>query len=124
VSENLPAGGWLSNAEDLVRFVIAFDSGKLVKPATREQMLAHPALIDGTPAPNPFGDARYYYGLGIMVGPVDAHPAWFHTGGQSGASALLFWFPESRVAVAMLTNRDGAAIRESLARKVGEIAGR
>jgi CubicO group peptidase (beta-lactamase class C family) len=124
VSENLPAGGWLSNAEDLVRFVIAFESGRLVKPATREQMLAHPALIDGTSAPNPFGDVRYYYGLGIMVGPADAHPAWFHTGGQSGASALLFWFPESRVAVAMLTNRDGAAIRESLARKVGEIAGR
>jgi serine beta-lactamase-like protein LACTB, mitochondrial len=122
VSENLPAGGWLSTAEDLVRFVVAFESDKLVKPATREQMLAHPKLIDGTPAPNPFGDPRYYYGLGIMVGPDDAPPAWFHTGGQSGASALLFWFPDTHVAVALLTNRDGSAIRESLARKVGEIA--
>jgi hypothetical protein len=35
---------------------------------------------------------------------------------------LLFWFPDSRVAVALLTNRDGSAIRESLARKIGEIA--
>jgi CubicO group peptidase (beta-lactamase class C family) len=122
VSENLPAGGWLSNAEDLVRFAVAFVSGKLVKPATRDQMLAHPRLIDGTPTPNPFGDPRYYYGLGIMVGPEDARPAWFHTGGQSGASALLFWFPDTKIAVALLTNRDGAAIRESLARKVGEIA--
>jgi CubicO group peptidase (beta-lactamase class C family) len=122
VSENLPAGGWLSTADDLARFALAFQSGKLVKLVTRDQMLEHPKLIDGALAPNPFGDSRYYYGIGIMVGPVDARPAWFHTGGQSGASALLFWFPDSNVAVALLTNRDGSAIRESLARKIGEIA--
>jgi len=124
VSENLPAGGWLSTSEDLVRFVLAFESGKLVKPATRDQMLARPKLLDGAPAPNPFGNPKYYYGIGIMVGPVDDRPAWFHTGGQSGASALLYWFPDSEVAVALLTNRDGSAIREPLARKIEEIAGR
>lgn len=122
VSENLPAGGWLSTAEDLVRFVVAFEAGKLVKPATRDQMLEHPKLADGTLAPNPFGNPKYYYGTGIMVGPIDTQPAWFHTGGQSGASALLFWFPDSRVAVALLTNRDGSAIREPLARKIADIA--
>lgn len=124
VSENLPAGGWLSNAEDLVRFAVAFQSGKLVKQTTRDEMVERPKLIDGTPAPNPFGNVKYYYGIGIMVGPVDVRPAWFHTGGQSGASALLFWFPDSNVAVALLTNRDGSAIRESLARKIGDIAAR
>jgi CubicO group peptidase (beta-lactamase class C family) len=124
VSENLPAGGWLSTATDLVRFAVAFQSGKLVKAATRDTMVAHPTLADGTPTPNPFGDPRYYYGLGIMVGPAGGQAALFHTGGQSGASALLFWFPEQRVAVALLTNRDGSAIRESLARRIGEVAGR
>lgn len=122
VSENLPAGGWLSNAEDLVRFAVAFQSDKIVKQTTRDEMLERPRLIDGTPAPNPFGDPKYFYGIGVMVGPVDARPAWFHTGGQSGVSALLFWFPDSNVAVALLTNRDGSAIRESLARKIAEIA--
>jgi serine beta-lactamase-like protein LACTB len=124
VSENLPAGGWLSNAEDLVRFAVAFQSGALVKQTTRDAMVARPTLIDGKPAPNPFGNPKYYYAIGVMVGPMDAQPAWFHTGGQSGASALLFWFPDSDVAVALLTNRDGSAIRESLARKIGEIAAR
>lgn len=124
VSENLPAGGWLSNAEDMVRFALAFQSGTLVKQTTRDEMIARPRLIDGTPAPNPFGNPKYYYGMGIMVGPIDASPAWFHTGGQSGASALLFWFSDSNVAVALMTNRDGSAIRESLARKIGEIAAR
>lgn len=124
VSENLPAGGWLSNAEDLVRFAMMFQSARLVKQAALEEMVERPALSDGTPAPNPFGDPNYYYGFGIMIGPVNARPAWFHTGGQSGASALLFWFPDSKIAVALLANRDGSAIRESLARKIGEIAAR
>jgi serine beta-lactamase-like protein LACTB, mitochondrial len=122
VSENLPAGGWLATAEDLARFTLAFHSGKLVKQATRDHMIERPKLIDGTPAPNPFGDPNYYYGIGIMVGPADGRSAWFHTGGQSGASALLFWFPDSSIAVALLTNRDGSAIRESLARRIAEIA--
>ena len=124
VSENLPAGGWLSTSEDFVRFAMAFASDKLVKHATREQMVMRPKLLDGTPAPNPFGNPKYYYGIGIMVGPVDGRPAWFHTGGQSGASALLYWFPDSEVGVALMTNRDGSAIREPLARKIEEIASR
>jgi serine beta-lactamase-like protein LACTB len=124
VSENVPAGGFLATAEDLARFALAFQSGKLVKPATRDQMVERPKLIDGTPAPNPSGNPKYYYGIGIMTGPIDAKPAWFHTGGQSGASTLLFWFPDSKVAVALMTNRDGAAIREGLARRIGEIAAR
>jgi len=122
VSENLPAGGYLATASDLVRFVLAFDSGKLVREKTRDLMLAHPKLLDGTSAPNPFGTPGYYYGMGIMVDPGAAQPAWFHTGGQSGASALLFWLPKSGIAVALMTNIDGSAIRENLARKIGSIA--
>lgn len=122
VSENLPAGGYLATASDLVRFVLAFEAGKLVKPDTRDLMLAHPKLVDGSPAPNPFGTPGYYYGMGIMVDPAAPQPAWFHTGGQSGASALMFWFPKSRIAVALTTNIDGSAVRENLARKIEAIA--
>jgi serine beta-lactamase-like protein LACTB, mitochondrial len=122
VSENLPAGGYVSTAEDLVRFAMAFSEGKLVSAATRERMLEHPKLADGTPASNPFGTPGYFYGFGIMVDPGRAQPAWFHTGGQSGASALLFYFPKDNVAVAVMCNMGGAAVRESLARKIGEIA--
>lgn len=123
VSENLPAGGYLSTADDLVRFVLAFQSGKLVKTSTRDLMLEHPKLADGTPAPNPFGTPGYYYGMGIMVDPGEAQPAWFHTGGQAGASTLLFYFPKTGIAVALMTNIDGSAIREGLARKIATIAG-
>jgi serine beta-lactamase-like protein LACTB, mitochondrial len=124
VSENLPAGGYLATAEDLVRFVLAFRSGKLVSLKTRDRMVERPKLLDGSPAPNPMGDSQYYYGMGIMVDPGDAQPAWFHTGGQSGASTLLFLFPRDNVVVAVMSNMDHAAVREPLARKIGEIAAR
>jgi hypothetical protein len=44
------------------------------------------------------------------------------TGGQSGATALLYWYPHSQVAVALMTNLDGRAIDESFARKIASVA--
>ena len=124
VSENLPAGGWLTTSADLAKFAVAFANGKLVKPATRDQMVRRPTLNDGTPAPNPMGSPEYYYGIGVMVGPLSGKTAWFHTGGQSGATALLYWYPQSRTAVALMTNLDGRAITEELARKIADVAER
>jgi CubicO group peptidase (beta-lactamase class C family) len=124
VSENLPAGGYLSTAEDLVRFAVAFNTGLLVEPTTRERMIDRPKLADGTPAPNPMSTPSYHYGMGVMVDPSSEQPAQFHTGGQSGATALLFYFPDDDVTVALMTNIGGGAIREALARRIAEIAAR
>jgi CubicO group peptidase (beta-lactamase class C family) len=121
VSENLPAGGYLATAEDLVRFAAAFAGAKVVSLPTRNLMVERPRLVGGAPVPD-FGGEGRYYAMGIMVDPGAEQPALFHTGGQSGASALLFWFPNDGVAVALLTNIDGSAIREPLARKIGRIA--
>jgi serine beta-lactamase-like protein LACTB len=124
VSENLPAGGWLATSEDLAKFAEAFARGDLVKATTRDLMVQRPVLKDGAPAPNPLSDTNYYYGLGVMIGPLDGTPAWFHTGGQSGTTALLYWYPDRKVAVALMTNLDGRAIGETLARRIAEIASR
>ena len=122
VSDNLPAGGYLSTASDLVRFVLAFQSGRLVKASTRDLMLQHPKLADGSPTPNPFDPPSDYYGMGIIVDPGEAQPAWYHVGGQSGTSTLMCYFPKTGIAVALMTNVDGFAIKEGLARKVETIA--
>ena len=124
VSENLPAGGWLATTEDLAKFAVAFAQSRLVETATRDQMLQRPSLKDGVPAPNPMGSPDYFYGIGVMVGPLTGKTAWFHTGGQSGATALLYWYPESQVAVALMTNLDGRAINEELARRIADVASR
>jgi CubicO group peptidase (beta-lactamase class C family) len=122
VSDNVPAGGYLATAEDMARFALAFRAGKLVSMQTRDLMVERPKLKDGTLAPNPAGDPPYYYGLGIMIAPGEEQPAWFHTGGQSGTTTLLFYFPKSDVVVSLMTNMDGGAIRESVAREIGAIA--
>jgi CubicO group peptidase (beta-lactamase class C family) len=124
VSDNLPAGGYLATAEDMVRFALAFYSSKLVKQATRDRMVAQPSLLDGRPAPNPLGAPGYYYGIGVMVEPGSDQPAWFHTGGQSGTSTLLFLFPRTGTVVAIMANRDGASVREPLAREIAKVAER
>lgn len=124
VSENLPAGGWLATSEDLAKFAVAFAQAKIVRRETRDQMLKRPTLRDGTPAPNPMGSPDYYYGTGVMVGPLNGKIAWFHTGGQAGATALLYWYPDTQVAVALMTNLDGRAITEDLARKIADVAAR
>lgn len=122
VSENLPAGGYLSTAEDLVRFVIAFNAGSLVDATSRELMAEQPILEGGVPAPHPMGWQGSYYGMGVMVDDTSEQPALFHTGGQSGTTALLYYFPSDHIVVGLMTNMDSAAIREPLARRIGRVA--
>jgi CubicO group peptidase (beta-lactamase class C family) len=122
VSENLAAGGYLSPAEDLVRFAVAFNSGKLVSAKSREQMLARPRLRDGTEVKNSFG---MYYGMGIFVGSLtDGEPLLMHTGGQSGTSTELILLPRSDIAVAVMTNIDGWGGRDALAKNIAQIVGK
>jgi CubicO group peptidase (beta-lactamase class C family) len=121
VSENLPAGGYLATATDLVHFAAAFAAARLVSAESRTLMVDRPRVVGGAPAPD-FGGPGRYYAMGIMVDSSAQQPVLFHTGGQAGASALLFLFPDA-IAVVLLTNIDGSAIREPLARKIGAIAG-
>lgn len=125
VSENLPAGGHLASAEDLVRFAAAFNSGKLVKAATRDQMMARPRLLDGSPvpyAPPFFGvGATAFYGMGVFVGSMKEEPLLAHTGSQSGASTELMLAPRSDAAVAVMSNVSGWNGAHALAVQIAEV---
>ncbi|HKE96516.1 MAG TPA: serine hydrolase domain-containing protein [Povalibacter sp.] len=129
ISENLPAGGHLATAEDLVRFAAAFNSGKLVQARTRDLMIQRPKLLDGTDVPDAppyFGmGTGLYYGMGIFVGSSPAGALLLrHTGRQPGASTELLLAPERRIAVAVMTNVSGWNGADGLAKKVAEIAGK
>ena len=99
-SNKVPGGGLTSPSEDLVRFALALESGKLLKPETVQMMSTAQELRDGTPTK---------YGLGLMIYVVDGHPAVGHGGGQQGTSTQLMMFPAERVAIAVMCNRDSAA---------------
>jgi len=98
-SYKIPGGGYVSSAEDLVRFAQALLDDKLVKPATRAQMWSATAV-----------SGKESYGLGFQV--HQGGRFLIHTGGQPGTSTVLFIVPESRFALAIMANLEGAPVRE------------
>jgi N-acyl-D-amino-acid deacylase len=79
-------GGWIASATDLVRFVVALDTGRpatVLQPQTLAEMLA-------PPNPLPWEDSGIYYGLGWNVQPVGDEANWWHTGSLPGTMTFLY----------------------------------
>lgn len=126
MSQNLPAGGHLATAEDLVRFAAAFNSGKLVSAATREEMMKRPKLLDGRDVPDAppyFGmGTGLYYGMGMFVGSSSwGERLLLHTGRDPGSSTELLLAPESGIAVAVMANLSQWNGTDALAKKILDI---
>ena len=126
VSENLPGGGHLATPEDLARFAIAFNTGKLEKSTSRDLMIERPKLIDGSSVPDAppyFGMGNgLYYGMGIFVGKSSSgEQLLMHTGRDPGASTELLLAPQSGIAVAVMSNVSQWDGTDTLAKKILEI---
>lgn len=110
VSANLPAGGYLSTATDLVKFVSAYNS-ELLSEESRILMRT-PVLLEGTEiaAEKSWRDAipaEGQYGYGIMLFTKYGDGLIGHTGRQAGASAILLHDTEKNVSIAVLSNAKG-----------------
>jgi serine beta-lactamase-like protein LACTB len=106
VSDRLPAGGLVSTVDDMLRFAIAVQYGQLLQPATREQMWTLQHTADGKPLK--------FYGLGWLVGEADAQRpkrVW-NDGNQPGTRTFLYLRPTEGIAIALMTNMDGAPCEE------------
>lgn len=107
ISENLPAGGHLSTAQDLVSFALAFNGGKLVQRETIGRMVERPTL-PGHPDPG-----RYYgFGIQVKILPQSQTRLLTHGGAQSGTSTCLESLPEAGFAVAVMMNKEDASASE------------
>lgn len=100
VSENLPAGGHLSTAQDLVSFALAFDDGRLVGAHAVARMLERPEGLQGE------RNSDSYYGFGVTVRDSPQGRLLGHTGGQDGTSTCLELVPDSGFAVAVMANKN------------------
>jgi CubicO group peptidase (beta-lactamase class C family) len=98
ISDRLPGGGWLSTPSEMVGFGRAVMEHKLLD--------ARSTALMWTETTKP-GEAMRY-GLGWSVGSLAGHPVVGHGGGQAGTSTSLLLVPDSHLAVAVFTNRDGA----------------
>jgi serine beta-lactamase-like protein LACTB len=105
-------GGIISTVEDLIRFHIALDEGRLLKPDTLQQMYTPATLNDGT---------HIDYGLGWMIQTDQTGRRWiFHSGGATGGTTFLLRDPAGRLAVALMCNVQNAGNIGGLARAVAE----
>lgn len=95
LSNRFPSGGFLSTAEDLIRFGLGVTDRTFVS----EEMQALLFTSQRTSSGRPTG-----YGFGFEVGAGPFGPVAGHTGNVVGGTAFLFIHPKTRVVVAMTTN--------------------
>ncbi|HET9532194.1 MAG TPA: serine hydrolase domain-containing protein [Blastocatellia bacterium] len=113
-SIKIPGGGLVSTAEDLARFAIAMQTGRLVKKETLDQMWTRQKTRAGE---------EIGYGLGWGVDRRDGVKEVHHGGAQQRVTTFLYLMPEKGAAVAIMTNLEGVggALR-SLCRQIADIA--
>jgi serine beta-lactamase-like protein LACTB len=106
MSSKMAAGGWLSTAPDLVRFMNAWMDVHLVSQSTMQQMLTPYKLRNGT---------IDNFGLGLFIDDYHGMKAALYGGGTAQVSALIFFVPEKRLAVAGTFNLEGIPGPERIA---------
>ncbi len=111
VSENLPAGGHLATASDLVSFALAFHAHRVVSADTVLLMSRPLGERDGREADSSsWRDAipsEGKYGYGVMFFPTDDDPWLGHSGQQAGGSAIVMLAPDRNLSFAVMTNVKG-----------------
>jgi CubicO group peptidase (beta-lactamase class C family) len=110
VSENLPAGGYLSTASDMVKFALAYN-GYLVNEENRFLMSSPVAVKElNKNEEHSWRDAipsKNKYGYGLMLFSKYDDGMIGHTGRQAGGSAILVLLPARNIAIAVMTNAKG-----------------
>lgn len=102
-SDLWPAGGYLSTAEDLVRYGTAILDGSLLAPRTVETLWEIQKTADGR---------ETGYGLGWSWTTLDGHRAVGHGGRHVGCTARLLLFPDDGLVLAMLTNANSRELQD------------
>ena len=99
-STDMGAGGWISTAGDLYRFLQAYLSGKFLKPETMQlQQTANGSVADTT--------AGFRYGVALLETSFKQPALYGHNGGGRGFSVDMFFEPVSGQIVVMCANMYG-----------------
>lgn len=106
------AGALIANTEGLWRWNQALHGGRLISPASYEQM-----TTPVTPA------KAFNYGLGIGRSSLRGQPMLTHGGSIHGFVSMLNYLPQSGTTVVVLRNSDGPGFAlETVARKLAAFA--
>lgn len=95
-----PGSGLNSSVADLARFLLALDTGKILKQESLREMWSPVRLNDGS---------TYGYGLGWTVGEHNGRQVVGHEG---GGAAWIAHFPTEHLSIVVLCNLNGARADE------------
>ena len=115
-SNKIPGGGWLSTARDLVLFSRGLMNGKLLSPASVDQMWSERKTRSGESTG---------YGLGWRPAKRGKMRVVAHGGSQQGADTYLLLAPEQKIAIAVLANLESAntaSIADAILKALSESA--
>ena len=126
-SATLGDGGVYSSLEDLAKWDEALRVKELLSPARMQPALTSATLADGSGPrwPSESGDDNLQpgqpvsYGFGWFLDPWRGHPRTWHHGSTSGFRSVIERFPDDRLTVVVLANRDDLDLR-ALALEVAE----
>ncbi|MFN0140489.1 MAG: serine hydrolase domain-containing protein [Pyrinomonadaceae bacterium] len=106
-----PSGGVLASAVDLARWWEAVLQGRLVKPASLEQMLKPAKLNDGR---------SVSHGFSFFTNTFNGYKFIFHAGSTVGGfGSMVYYFPKDKLTVAVIGNlEDGGFGAEYIAKRV------
>jgi CubicO group peptidase (beta-lactamase class C family) len=116
MSSKMAAGGWITTAPDLIRFMQATMDGKLVSEKTLALMLTPYLLPDGKTTIDNFG-------LGWFVGDYHGMKVGLYGGGTPQVAGIIFFVPEKHLAIAGIFNLENVtgAKRIALAEAIADI---
>jgi CubicO group peptidase (beta-lactamase class C family) len=107
------AGGLFSTVLDLQRWSDALDTAALVDAASMERFVT--PLYDSTDR------WSLGYAFGVYAGEADGHQVVAHSGGINGFTSNMARYPDDRLAVVLLTNREESGDLEGLAASVARL---
>ncbi len=106
------AGALCSTVLDLVSWTRALWAGRVVAPATLQEMTTRARLTDGSATG---------YGFGLMLDSLQGHRRVAHGGSINGFQSALAHFPDDGVTVAVLANSEDA-LPGLLAARLAQVA--
>lgn len=117
------AGFLMASAQDMARFTIALMDGGMLD--SQRVMTTEAVRLMTTGSAAIPGDSIAKYAYGLNVGRMFGARFWSHGGSINGFNASVAMFPDQRVSVVILDNRDGnpvAGLTTLVAREVAKLA--
>lgn len=108
---NVGATSLFTTAEDLTRWVANFEDKKIGGAAVIDQMQQVGVLNNGR---------QLGYAFGLSIGPYRGLKTVGHAGGDAAYRSFVFWFPEQRFGVVVLSNF-GSLNPQTMAMRIADV---